>query len=113
MNMNTREQQLTEDIMRRVRFIHGLRVLMSPSMIRAAVFLASLVSTIFLVSIPHVLSNMSHLAVRAYAAYLADAYTHTSLSVQVAVVLAAAAALWFVGDIARNVRYGRTVLRSA
>ena len=84
-----------------------------PSMIRAAVFLASLVSTIFLVSIPHVLSNMSHLAVRAYAAYLADAYTHTSLSVQVAVVLAAAAALWFVGDIARNVRYGRTVLRSA
>lgn len=114
MNMNTfPEQQLTDDIMRRVRFIHGVRMLMSPGMIRAAVFLASVVATIALVSVPHVISNMSHLAVNAYAAYLADAYVHTSLGVQVALVLASAAALWFVADIVRNARYSRMVFRSA
>jgi hypothetical protein len=106
--MNSPDAQLTADIMSRVRFIHGLRILMSPGMIRAVVFLASVVSTIFLVSIPHVVSNMSHLAVQAYGPYLANAYLHTTFAVQVGVVLALAAGAWLVGDIFRNIRYSRT-----
>lgn len=102
-----RESQLTADIMRRVRFIHGLRMLMSPSMIRAVILLVSIASSALLVSIPHVLNNMSHLAVHAYAPYLANAYLHTSFAVQSIIVLALAAGLWLAGDIFRNIRSGR------
>lgn len=113
MNTTPREQQLTEDIMRRVHFIHGLRVLMSPGMIRASVFLASLVATIFLVSIPHCLTNMSHLSAAAYIPYVAQAYLQTSFVVQAVLLLATAAGAWFVVDIVRNVRYSRMVMRTA
>jgi len=105
--MIDREAQLTADIMRRVRFIHGLRMLMSPAMIKASVFLVSVVSTILLVSIPQIVANMSHLAIEAYAPYLADAYLHTNFAVQAGVVLALAAGVWLVGDMIRNMRYGR------
>ena len=105
--MEYHEAQLTADSMRRVRFIHGLRILMSPGMIRAVVFLASVISTIVLVSVPQVVANMSHLAVQAYAPYLADAYLHTTFAVQAGVVLALAAAVWFIGDMIRNMRHAR------
>ena len=110
-----KEAQLTADIMRRVRFIHGMRLLLSPTMIRAVVLLVSIGSTAVLVSIPHVLANMSHIAVNAYAAYLADAYVHTSLAVQSVVALALAAGTWFVTDIVRNIRFvrGRSQFRRA
>jgi hypothetical protein len=102
-----KEAQLTADIMRRVRFIHGLRLLLSPSMIRAIVLLVSIGSTAALVSVPHVLANMSHLAVNAYASYLAHAYIHTSMAVQAVVMLALAAGSWFVADMIKNVRFAR------
>jgi hypothetical protein len=106
--IDNREAQLTADIMRRVRFIHGLRMLMSPAMIRAVVFLASVISTIAVVSVPHVIANMSHLAIQAYAPYLANAYLHTTFAVQTGVILALAAGVWLVRDIVRNLRYTRT-----
>lgn len=103
----SKEAQLTADIMRRVRFIHGARLLLSPVMIRAGVLLVSIGSTAALVSVPHVLANMSHLAVNAYGAYLAYAYLHTSLAVQSVVLLALAAGAWFVADMIRNIRFAR------
>ncbi len=106
--MNNREQQLTEDVMRRVHFIHGMRLLLSPAMVKGVVLLASVITTIVLVSIPHCLANMSHLSsVLSYPSYIADAYVHTNFTVQMMLVLAAAAGIWLVGDVVRNFRHSR------
>jgi heme exporter protein D len=105
--MDYREQQLMKDVMLRVRFIHGVRVLMSPAMVRAGVFLASVIATIALVSVPHVIENMSHLGVGSYAPYIWSAYAHTDLAVQAMILVALAAGAWFVRDIVRNVSLAR------
>ncbi len=98
--MNNRDQQLTRDVMRRVRFIHTMRCLLTPGMIKGLVFLASCVSVLFLVSIVHVMENMSHLPnVMAYAPYIFGAYLQTSFTVQSIIVLALAAGAWLVRDI--------------
>jgi len=107
-NNDAREQQLTEDVMRRVRFIHTLRILLSPAMVKSVVLLASIVATILLVSIPHCIANMSHLSgLMAYSSYIAGAYVHTNFVVQAVIVLAFAAGAWLAGDIARNLSYSR------
>ncbi len=96
------------DIMRRVSFIHAGRIFLSPGMIKAIVFFASCVSMLLIVSVTHVLENMSHLPhLMAYFSYVSDAYLHTSWSVQSVVALAVVAGLWLVGDIARNLKFGR------
>ncbi len=107
MNPN-KEKQLTEDVMRRVHFIHGMRLLLSPAIVKSVVLLASIVSTIFLVSIPHCIANLSHLSsVMAYPSYIANAYMNTNFAVQSVMVLALAAGLWLTGDIVRNFRHSR------
>ena len=112
--MINREQQLTSDVMRRVHFIHTMRYFLTPSMIKGLVFLASCVGVICLVSIAHVIDNMSHLtSVTAYAPYIFGAYLHTSFYIQSIIVLALAAGAWLVGDIYKNFRYGRMHLKEA
>lgn len=99
--------------MRRVRFIHAGRQLFTPAMVKAVVFLASVIATISLVSIQHVLENMSRLDMRAYAPYIAQAFMHTNLAVQSFILLAVAAVAWLSGDIVRNFRQSRAALRAA
>lgn len=103
--MISREQQLTSDIMRRVRFIHLGRYLLSPGMIKAMVFLASCVSALLMVSISSIIENMSHLPhFSAYFSYVLDSYMKTSWSVQSVMGLALVIGLWLVRDIAINLK---------
>lgn len=98
--MDERDIQLKIDIMRRVRTVHGLRLFLSPQMIKALVFLASSVSFLFMVSIVHCIENISRMpSAAAYAQYLLSAFVKTSFSVQSAVILALAAGAWLMRDI--------------
>ncbi len=111
--MNDQELKLTEDIMRRVRFIHATKLLLSPKMIKALVFLASSASFLFMVSIVHVIENMSRLpSVFAYADYFLASYLKTSFAVQAAVLLALAAGVWLVRDIIHGWSSQRSFARS-
>ncbi|MCX6716092.1 MAG: hypothetical protein NT077_03700 [Candidatus Taylorbacteria bacterium] len=111
--MNQQEQQLTRDVMRRVRFIHTMHYLLTPSIIKGIVFLASLVSVLFLVSVVSIIDNMSHLPnVMAYFPYIFGAYLQTSFDVQSIIVLAIAALAWLAYDmVSRISNYGWSVQR--
>lgn len=95
--------------MRRVRFIHLGRYLLSPGMIKAMVFLASCVSALLMVSISSVIENMSRLPhFSAYFSYILDSYMKTTWSVQTVVVLALLLGTW----LARDIIHGWSMQRS-
>lgn len=94
--------------MRRVRAVHLMRRVFSPVTAKAAALAVSVISFVSLVSVPHVLGNMSHVGgFVACAKYLLGAFAHTELGVQSTLVLAVAIGVWFVSDIVRNVRHAR------
>jgi len=104
--MNQKEIQLTSDIMFRVRTVYYMRLLLRPVPVKSAVLVLSVVSMSFLVSIPNVIGNMSHLPGAFDAAnYIAVAFMHTSPIVEAVIVLSLAAGCWLAYDIARNIKY--------
>lgn len=99
--------------MQRVRFIHTGRSMLTPGIVKAIVFVASVTSVLFMVSISQIAANMSHLGnFFEYVTYVFQAYTHTSLVVQSIVVLALAAGIWLVRDIISAWSMQRSYARS-
>ena len=105
--MNTYEygqSQLRADVMRRVWVRYFVRRVVGSEVVRGAVFGACCVSAIFLVSIPHVIQNMTSVpGIAAEAAYLMGAFLKTSLVVEGVLVVAVGVGGLLFWDITRNV----------
>jgi hypothetical protein len=112
--MNHRDEQLKEDIMTRVRAVYLLRCIFNQEAIKGLTFAACCVAMVYLVSIPHVIQNMSRLpGIAEDASYLSFAFIHTSFTVEAILTLAVAAGAWLLFDIVRNLKYARLRMREA
>ncbi|MGC9605173.1 MAG: hypothetical protein ABSF56_00200 [Minisyncoccia bacterium] len=112
--MNQRDGQLKRDVMTRVRAVYLLRRAFDPEALKGLVFAACAVAMVYLVSIPHVIQNMSRLSgVADDVSYLLSAFIHTSFTVEAVITLAIAAGLWLLFDIVHNLRYARPWVREA
>jgi len=108
------ERELTADIMRRVRLIRTMRVLVYSDLMKGAVFAVAVGITASLVSVHHIVQNMSAMpSIFSCVAYMSSAYLHTSFVVQALVAVALATAIWLVVDIGRNVAVLRFGFRAA
>jgi hypothetical protein len=98
----------------RVRTIYLLRRVFNPEALKGLVFAASCIATVYLVSIPHVIQNMSNLPnIIEDISYLSAAFIHTSFTVEAILTLAIAAGAWLLFDIVHNLRYARLRMREA
>ena len=95
--------------MSRVRFVYLGRALLSPKMIKAIVFLASVISCLVMVSIVSVVKNMAQLSFWDYFSYVSNSYVHTSLNVQSALLLGLCLGAWLLWDFVGNFRHERIV----
>lgn len=100
---------LKDDIMRRVRFVYGMKRLPAVFVPKIAV-LASLVAVAsFFVSMPNVLGNMpSLLEMPQFFAFITSAFMNTSPTIQAISVGVLAVVVYMVRDIVKTFRGFRT-----
>lgn len=95
----------------RVRSIYTMRRVFHSITLKAVIIVACSASMFLLVSVPHVVANMSRLpGLFNEADYLLASFMHTSRLVEGAVILSIASGVWLVLDIVRNVRYSRLAM---
>jgi hypothetical protein len=90
--------------------VYFMRQLLKPVPLKSAVLIVSVISTAFLVSIPSVIGNMSRLSWGEQAGYFGSSFLKAGPVVDLALVLAAFAAVWLAYDIARNMKYIKIAL---
>ncbi|MEK7575099.1 MAG: hypothetical protein AAB511_02625 [Patescibacteria group bacterium] len=106
--MNIQEQILKDDIMKRVRFVYGMKALPRVFLPKLAV-LSSLVAVAgFFVSMPNVLKNMpSLLEIPSFFGFFTAAFLNTSTTIQLLSLGTIAVLFYMVRDIVNTVQ-GRT-----
>lgn len=106
MNDTLKKEQQKNEIMRRVKTVYFLRKVTQPLFIELLLLTLSFGAVSFMVSIPHVLRNLSMLpALPAYAAYLFEAFIKTQTIVQLTLVFAFIALILVIVDLGRNIRH--------
>jgi len=92
--------------MLRVKTVHHMRMFLRPVPVKSAILVLSVVSMSFLVSIPNVVGNMSHLpGVFEGVNYIVASFVKTSPVVESSIVLGLVAGVWLAYDIGRNLKY--------
>ncbi len=95
---------MSRAVMRRIWMVFFVRRTLTSESFKVVVFMTCCVTAVFMVSIPHIIENLSRLpGVVEGASYLLGAFLNTSFVVEGTVVLALGAASWLVWDIGRNV----------
>lgn len=93
--------KMRRDLMKRVGYIHTMRRVLHPEMVKGIVFVASVTGVTLMIHIEQVISNMATLgSYTSYPGYLYGAFVQTSLPVQTIIVLGLAAGGWMAFDIA-------------
>jgi hypothetical protein len=81
--MNEKEIKLQKEVMIRIHAIHHLRTVTRPFFVELGLFIVSLVSIGFMVSVPHVITNTLRSGnALSYLPYIARSFLHTSVLVQ-------------------------------
>lgn len=93
---------VADGVMRRVRRVHFMRRLFSPVVIKAAGMAGVSLAVALSVSIPSVVENALRAGIIRSGSYLLYAFVHTSLGVQVALVLVIGLAAWVAADAVRG-----------
>lgn len=105
MNEQLKMDQMKREVMGRVKTVYRIRQLTKPLVIEVALLVLSLGALSFMVSIPHVIANLSLLpALPQYILYLAQAFLKTQFAVQLSLVTMVVLFLLLVRDIALNLK---------
>jgi hypothetical protein len=100
--MNTKEEQLTIDIQKRVRAIYTTRQILKPMVLKGTLFLALFTVMLFSVSIKNVLLNLYRIPSSTYVSFFTNAFLHTHTIVQITLVLMTIILVWFAYDLIRK-----------
>jgi len=112
--MNTQEQMLKDDIMRRVRFVYGMKRLPAVFMPKIAVLTSLVAVASFFVSMPNVLGNMpSIFELPRFFWFMISAFINTTPAIQIISVGVLAVVVYMVRDIVKTFRVPKRVFATA
>lgn len=101
--MNERDSEMKQQVLERVKAIHQMRTVVRPLLIKIGFLAAFLIAFSFLVSVPHVISNMLESGdVASYGNYLAHAFMHTERVVRFTIVAAIILLALVIHDLLKN-----------
>lgn len=100
-----REQQIKIEVMKRVRLIHRIQTIFNPLAIEVTLFFVAIVLLNIFVSVPNVIANIWHLPSAAqYGSYIASAFLHTRVIVQLVVLLASISLIFLAWGVIKNLK---------
>lgn len=102
--MSNKDTQLKVDVLVRVKSIYYMRTVVRPLLVKVGLFVVSVVSLCLLVSVPHVLENISQSQLDILT-YLLNAFVATKLAVQLTLVAVAILFFLIIPDVLKNVKY--------
>ncbi len=94
--------RIEDKVMASVLLIHTGRKFISATAFKGYAVVAALVSTMFLVSLPNVLTNLTQVGMQGLITFFSSAITQTEVSVQVFLAIALVGSFLFARDLARG-----------
>lgn len=106
--MNEKDIQLKNAVAKRVETVFYMRTVVRPLIVESGLLVGSVTAMCLLISVPNIISNLvTFYNVSFYAPYLASAFLHTALSVQILSILSVVFFAVLTKDIIKNLRHLR------
>ncbi len=98
-----KDQELKQQVLERVKAIHYMRTVVRPLLVKIGFLAIAATALSFLVSVPHVISNMLESGdIASYGNYLAHAFMHTERVVRFTIVAAIILLVLVAHDLLKN-----------